>query len=138
MILSEEKKIKFTPNSQKNKMETLCVPLLLMIAILLQICQSSTDDVHMVKKRIFKEVKGLEKIFKFFGDEMDAKAKMVITPGETVLRYDETRATFFQNLLHEIKRQHVNHKTLQNNIICRVGKDPMLVGLKNLLINHCE
>jgi len=115
-------------------MKTLCVPLLLMIPFLLQISQSSTE---MVKKRIFKEVKGLGNIFKFFGKEMDEKAKMVISPQQTVLKYDEKEATFLLSLPYEKKRQAVNQKALQNSIIRQVGKDLILMGLDNLLMNHC-
>jgi len=113
-----------------------------MLIFLLQILQSSTYDIQMAKSKMFKKIEGLENIFKFFGEEMDEKAKIFIW--ETFLKYDEKRATFVQNLPYgnwqrkeRGSQQVINHKMLEDNIRNEVGKDPILVGLDKLLINRC-
>ena len=121
-------------------MKTLFFPLLFSIVFLLQILQSSTDDIQTTKNKIFNTVKGLENIFKFFGEEMDEKAKMVISSWETVLKYDVKTATFLQVIQSgKKKRTHVDWKKLEAGMRFDIGEEkPILIGLNNLLINNCE
>jgi len=119
-------------------METLCFPLLLMIAFLLQSIQSSTEDAQ-AKNRMFKKVKGLENIFKFFGEEMDEKAKFVIFQWDGVLNYHQTNPTFISNQPCQMKwdKFPVDHKNIEDSIRYEVGKEePILVGLDNLLVRY--
>jgi len=139
----KSKKTRSTPDTTKKNMKTLYFPLLFMLVSLLQILQSSTYDIQMAKSKMFIKVEGLESIFKFFGEEMDEKAKQFPSIWGTFLKYDEERATFFQNLSCRQRKeksasQVIHHKTLEDNIRDEVGKNPILVGLDKLLIDRCE
>jgi len=122
-------------------MRTLFFSLLFAIAFLLQILQSSTYDIQIAKIRMFKKVKGLQQIFEFFGKEMDEKAKVNIPQSGTFLKYDEQRATFIQNLKIGQRKgvSSIDHKKLEDCVRLDIGaEEPILVGLNDLIINHCE
>jgi len=116
-------------------MKKICFPVALVIVSLLQILQSSSDDFQMAKNRMFNKITGFKNIFKYFGKEMDEKAKIVV-PGEILLKYSEAKPTFLLNLPHQRLLNTVNHKALEDAIRHELGKkEPILVGLDNLLIN---
>jgi hypothetical protein len=121
-------------------MNKLCFPIVLVLVLFLQIIRSSSDDFQMKKNKMFKKVKGLKNIFEFIGEEMDTKAKFVLPPWGTVLKYNEVKPTILQHLKKKQFKFCVNHKMLEHDIRFEIGgkEEPILVGLDNLLINRCE
>jgi len=116
----------------------LCFPIALVLLFLLQIIRNSSDDFQMEKNKMFRKIKGFKNIFEFFGEEMDTKAKFVLPPWGTFLKYNEAKPTFLQQPEKTKFKFYVNHKKLEHHIRLEIGEEePTLVGLDTLLINFC-